>query len=233
VDEYIASLECQWLDITDLDHGGEATELPLSFVVNGEQFLCEGTPVLDENGRQRWEPTEFVNDFGAVIYRPMCEFMSGWQDNNQGGVTLSIYPEGGFVTQPCATEMFGPLRNCGFTAQTTPFPFPPQIINEGEDDEEVIPFACAPGQRVEMTCSVTNTAVPQTLRVCEYSSVLGTGTACVFEEALANVLVSGETAVSFTCPFIRGENEPGGRFSFYTAPLLNSDPRQPVSCTFN
>jgi hypothetical protein len=77
---------------------------------------------------------------------------------------------------------------------------------------------------------VANTAVPQTLRVCEYSDVLGTGVACAFEDALANVVVGGETAVSFTCPFIRDETEPGGRFAFYTSPLLDSDRRQPVSC---
>jgi hypothetical protein len=55
--------------------------------------------------------------------------------------------------------------------------------------------------------------------------------ACVFEEALANTIVGGETAVSFTCPFRRGQDEPGGRYALYASPLLNSDGRQPVECT--
>jgi hypothetical protein len=221
VDEYISSLECQWLDITDLEITEEAATIDLAFLVNREQFLCEGTPVLTENGQQAWEPTQFVNEFGATVYRPMCEFMPGWEENNSGAVGLTVYAEGSFVTQPCASELFGPLRNCGFT------PLPVPAVAEDEE----YPFSCTPGEQVELSCRAANTAAPQTVRVCEYSDVLGVGMACVFEEALANTIVGGETAVSFTCPFRRGQDEPGGRYALYASPLLNSDGRQPVECT--
>ena len=222
VDEYISSLECQWLDITDLEVAGQAATIDLAFLVNREQFLCEGSPILDENGRQVWEPTSFLNEFGATVYRPMCEFMPGWDENNSGAVELTIYPEGSYITQPCASELFGPLRNCGFRPQLDP----PALAA----DSEAKPFSCIAGEQVTMTCNVVNTAVPQTLRICEYSDVLGTGVACTFEDALANSVVGVETSVAFTCPFRRGEDEPGGRYAFYTSPLLNSDPYQSVQC---
>lgn len=43
-DDYIAGIECQWIDITDeaIPPGGKS--LPLTFEVNPEMFMCEGTP---------------------------------------------------------------------------------------------------------------------------------------------------------------------------------------------
>lgn len=50
--------------------------------------------------------------------------------------------------------------------------------------------------------------------------MLDTGVACTYEDALANVIVGqAETAINFTCPGARDAQEPGGRYSLYTAPL--------------
>jgi hypothetical protein len=43
-DDYVAGIECQWIDITDMDIPEGGTTLPLRFEVNPEAFLCEGTP---------------------------------------------------------------------------------------------------------------------------------------------------------------------------------------------
>lgn len=72
----------------------------------------------------------------------------------------------------------------------------------------------------------------QVLRACETSSVLGVGTACAFEDAVLNQIIRGETAeISFTCPFVRDENEPGGDCALYAAPLFSGDEFAEVSCT--
>ena len=93
-------------------------------------------------------------------------------------------------------------------------------------------FPCAPGEPVQLTCSVDGRDVPQVMRLCEYSTVLGTGVACTFGDSLANTIVTGETAgLEFTCPISRDENEPGGLFSLYTAPLSGDEEEsQPIRC---
>jgi hypothetical protein len=99
----------------------------------------------------------------------------------------------------------GPLRNCGFGEQTAD-------------------LACDPGETMSLDLQIPADAEPQVLRVCEVSAVLGVGTACVFEDALANVVVGqgGETA-EFTCPLSRSADEPGGLFALYSAPVFPAD----------
>ncbi len=218
VDEYGAGLDCQWIDITDILPATAVTQtLPLTFRSNTDQFLCEGQPILDENGEQQWAWSGLYTEEGLPIAYPLCDLIEDWDVNNEGTVQVVIPPTGSFVTDPCQSGEIGPRRNCGFTEQATD-------------------LTCAPGQQVRMRCEVTPEAdaapLAQAVRLCETSALLGTGTACTYEQALASLIVPENAPLefNFTCPFIRDDQEPGGLYSFYTAPAFSDDPAQGVSC---
>jgi hypothetical protein len=84
---------------------------------------------------------------------------------------------------------------------------------------------------VTLHCATRNDKPAQVVRVCETSSVLGTGVACVYRESLANAIVTDEeTPVTFTCPEARDAAEPGGHVSLYVAPVSHQDPVRVVDC---
>jgi hypothetical protein len=231
VDEYHAGLDCQWIDITDVEVPAEGISVTLGFTSNPDQFLCEGTPEFDEQGNPIWEPSGLETPDGREINRPACDFVPDWDVNNDDSTELFLLPVGGLVTEPCSGGQIGPLRNCGFSAQLTGVSLP----EEGEDSDVELPegaFACQPGQQVQLACSVGEDASPQVLRVCDFSHELGIGTACLELDALANEIVAAnESEFSFSCPAERGEKEPGGAYTFYTSPLFEEDATQTVSCT--
>jgi hypothetical protein len=229
-DEYKAGLDCQWIDITDLEFEEEPLTLPLTFRFNQDGFLCEGEPVLNENGELVWEPSGLRTAEGLPISRPQCNFVEDWDANNEGIHDVTIPPVGSFVTAPCTPEKLGPLRNCGFSEQPLP-PLP--TPTPADDEEEAAPvYRCTPGETVQLSCGIPTNAQPQVLRICEVSAALGVGTACTFEASLATGTVMGNGRdLSFTCPFPRDENEPGGDYAFYTAPLFPEDEGAVVSCT--
>jgi hypothetical protein len=98
-----------------------------------------------------------------------------------------------------------------------------------------------------VTLTVPDGAAPQVVRLTEFSHVLDAAIPARYEDSwvplqpgvsdqptmLANVIVraSGPTTVTFDCPAPRrgGRFEPGGKFGMYTAPVLPSDPRAPVT----
>jgi hypothetical protein len=215
-DEYIAGLDCQWIDITDLftPAPAEPQNVTLGFHFNPDQFLCEGTPQRDEDGNYVWLDTGFTSINGHTIRRPACDFTSDWETNNTATIDLAIPPTGGLVTAACGPGQIGPLRNCGFT-------------------ERESSLACTPGATVRLSCGVANGGSEQLLRLCESSAVLGVGTACTYTDALLNAIIgrSGTTEVSFSCPRPRDEAEPGGLYAVYTAPVFPADAAQPISCT--
>lgn len=218
VDEYQAGLDCQWIDITDLA-SDEPVTATLGFNSNTGQFICEGTPVLDEAGNVQWEPSGLTTVNGASINRPQCDFVPNWDANNSGAAQVVIPPTGGFVTAPCDRNHLGPLRNCGFS-----------------QPETAVSATCSPGFPVQLSCTIPDATNPQVIRVCEKSAVLGAGVDCVYQDALANVVVGDGAAantaeITFTCPFMKDANEPGGEFVLYTAPLLPNQPTQPITCT--
>lgn len=241
VDEYVAGLDCQWIDITDSVSGDEPVTLPLTFRFNQDGFLCEGQTVLDENGQLIWEPTGLRNQQGMPLSRPQCDFVDDWYATNEGTREVTVAPMGSYVTEPCQNGEIGPRRNCGFIEQPlpplpTPTPAPTATPDENGDIAESEPepvYRCQPGEPVELTCSLADEqAPPQVLRICEKSAVLGVGTACTYTAATANATISGpNTAVSFTCPAPRDENEPGGDYTFYTAPAFPEDEASAVVCT--
>jgi hypothetical protein len=186
-DEYIAGLDSQWVDITDLQPPPEGTIVRLGFTSNGDRFLCEGDLLVDENGVQLWEPSGFTTADGDSINRTQCDFIPGWEDNNQASAAVFVPQTGSFVTEPCANGELGPRRNCGFT----------------ELELSANERFCEPGEAVALTVPLPPEAEPLVLRVCEWSGALGAGVACTFENALQNQTITGETAVTFPCPPIR------------------------------
>ena len=236
VDEYHAGLDCQWIDITDVEVPAEGISVTLGFTSNPDQFLCEGTPVFDEQGNPVWEPSGLETSDGRDINRPACEFVDDWDVNNDDSLELFLLPAGGLMTDACAGGEIGPLRNCSFREQLDGVTLPQEDDEAGPEESEIeLPdgaFACQPGRQVRLSCSVDDGDAPQVLRLCEYSHELGGGMACLFQEALANEVITGdENEFNFTCPAERDEREPGGAFSLYTTPLFDEGDSQPVACT--
>jgi hypothetical protein len=205
-DEYIAGLDAQWVDITDLKLPAAGTAVQLGFKSNGDQFLCEGKPIVDENGVQLWEPSGFVALDGDSINRPQCDFIPDWDVNNLAIQEVFIPPSGSLVTTPCTNGEISPLRNCGFFE-----------VEMNEED-----LFCEQGTAVEITLPDSYTE-PLVIRACEWSNVLNTGVACSYETSLFNEIILDPTeAISFSCPLIRDSNDLEGKFSLYAFSLLEN-----------
>jgi len=215
-DQYNAGIECQWVDVTTIDTSAGPVTKPLGLESNPDQFLCEGTPVLDDDGDQVWEPTEFETDKGETVDRPKCDFVEKASANNyeELPVTLPI-PGEGMVTEPCTRGQLGPKRNCGYTYEKKL-------------------RSCTPGATVHLTCTTKSGVAPQALRICEGSNVLGAAVACTDEDALVTALpTTDDVAVSFECPQMRDEQEPGGKYGLYYGAIWPEDETAPVTCDVN
>ena len=213
-DNYNAGIDCQWIDVTGYDVSQGPVKDAIHETFNPDGFLCEGSPVLDTQGKQVYEPTTFTTAKGEPVDEPKCDFMTGWDGNNSRSEDVSLPALGeSFVTEPCDRGQLGPLRNCGFKKQS---------------DLE----ACTPGAKVKLHCTVPAGAAPQTVRLCESSKVLKSGTACTHGFALANSIVpEAGVDVTLTCPAARSAAEPGGVYSIYSSPLVDEDAAQTVTCT--
>jgi hypothetical protein len=190
---------------------------PLGFVSNPDGFLCEGDPVLDDNGDPVWEPTAFTTAKGETVDRPECTFMPKWDKNNAGKLDVTLpLPGEGLVTSPCTRGQLGLRRNCGYSYDHS--------VHE-----------CEPGKAARLRCSVPDDAAPQAVRLCEASAVLGAGVACVDADALAqsDVEAGGEVTLDFTCPKARDDSEPGGLYAVYAGPSFTEDAVSPVSCVLD
>jgi hypothetical protein len=208
-DDYIAGLDCQWIDITPVQGPVSA---PMSFEVNPDGFLCEGELQRDADGEPMFEPTEFINEHGDIESRFVCEQRENAMADNVATTTIDVPAEGGLVTEPCMRGQLGEKRNCGLL----------------ELDDAA---ACTPGETVTLSCSVSANAPTQLLRVCETSAKLGHAIPCTYRDALASASV-GETPidVSFTCPEARDADEPGGAYSTYAAPVITTDMDATITC---
>ena len=225
-DEYNFGIPGQWVDVTGVDTTSSHT---LSFLSNGDQFMCEGTLQYDAQGNLLFDPTSFINPAnGLPESRVRCDFLANWNTNNLGTTPVSS-PGGSFVTDACTRGQVGPIRDCGFTAQ-------PAL------------HGCTSGSTVTLTCTAGGSA-PQVLRVCENSAQLGTGVACTVGDSVANVVVgTTPTPVSFVCPAVRDaamvdsngvivpETQPGvGGYSLYQAAMGTLDPSDgapaQITCT--
>lgn len=211
-DTYIAGVECNWIDVTDVAIPAAGTTQDLKFKLNPDGFLCEGQPVLDSNGEQVYQPTSFVTETGEPVDRPVCDFTPGVMANDLGVQAVKVPKRGSIITAACGRDQAGPLRDCGFSEQTSK-------------------LSCTPGKTVKLRCSVSAEAENQVVRICESSSKLG-GTACMYREAIGNAVADGDGVnVNFKCPAARSATEPGGLYSLYVAPVLPTDAAAPVTCT--
>jgi hypothetical protein len=207
-DEYNFGISGQWVDVTNVD---TSYPQPLTFLSNPDQFLCEGQP-LDANGNPvdplnlsqiAFIPSGFYDNNGDPVLRNSCAFFNNWNADNLGSVRFSEPTVGSFVTQPCTRGQTGPLRDCGFQAES---PL----------------HSCTAGQPVKLRCESDD--APKVLRICEMSAQLGVGVACSFGDALANVIVDDHpTKVNFTCPAVRDDAGGAGGYSAYDAPVLAGD----------
>lgn len=208
-DDYIAGLECQWIDITPIVG---AFDVPLSFHLNPDGFLCEGELQLGADGKPLLEPTEFTNELGEIESRFVCEQREDASADNLATTLIEIPAEGGLITQPCTRGQLGDKRSCGLTKR---------------DDTGT----CMPGEPTVLSCSVPAGSMPQVLRVCETSAVLGEGIPCSYRDALSSMTI-GEmpVEVAFVCPEARDADEPGGGYSTYAGPMLTTDPEATIIC---
>ncbi|HEU5055421.1 MAG TPA: lysyl oxidase family protein, partial [Kofleriaceae bacterium] len=213
-DDYIAGIECQWVDVTSVDTAAAPVSGALAFDANPDGFLCEGSLVVDAEGNPTFEPTQYQTETGEVVHRFACDESDGWADDNRGETDVTLSVDGSYVTEPCRRGQLGHLRNCGFR----------------EQDDRV---ACEPGGSVRLDCVAAAGARPQAVRFCERSEVLGTGIACSWDAALAGgtVAAGAATRFTFTCPGPRDAHEPGGAYALYTAPAFPDDAAAPVTCT--
>jgi hypothetical protein len=211
-DTYIAGIECNWIDITNLAVPAAGTTQTLKFDLNPDNFICEGEPVTDSHGEQLFTPTGEVGENGEPIDRPLCDFFPGYDTNNHGQRSVTVPKDGGFITSTCARNQAGPLRDCGFK-------------------ERAENLSCRPGREVHLRCKTDTNVPPQVLRVCENSAGIGGVTACMYGDALTSPIIGSTwTNVDFTCPAVRDASEPGGSYGYFTAPVLPTDANRPVTC---
>lgn len=209
-DDYIAGLDCQWVDVTTVDATGGVTA-PLRFIVNPDEFLCEGALVLDEGGNPTFEPTEFRNEAGEIEQRFVCDRFPDANADNAVEAPVTLPEEGGLATAPCSRFLVGAERNCDYARQ------PGELI------------ACTPGETLTLSCTAASSALPVAVRVCEGSHALG-GIPCLHNEALGTATVEGAAVtVEVTCPVARDRVEVGGLVSVFRAGVVPGAPAA-VTC---
>jgi hypothetical protein len=210
-DDYIAGLDCQWIDITPVMSGEDVTAA-LTFNVNPDAFLCEGVVLRDADGNMLFEETTFLNEAGEPESAIACDPFDGWEADNVASVDVTVPADGGLVTASCERGSMGATRNCGWR----------------EQDENI---ACTPGTEFVTTCTNEATTA-QAVRACDYSQALGTGVACVYNDALGTLtLAAGESAeLPLTCPAARDAVETGGAWSLYVNAVVHGDAVGTVRC---
>ncbi len=201
-DDYIAGLDCQWVDVTSV-MSEEAVTAPLSFEYNPDDFLCEGQLITDENGQATFVETDFVNERGVNEKRFACEFTEGYKDDNKVTVDVTLPPYGGLLDSECSRYAIGEKRNCGFKALTN------------------TALSCTPGQPTQVVCRGANAQNPAIFRICEASQQLGV-IPCLYREQLASHILTedqGTLRFEITCPAARSELESGGKLGVYVGAI--------------
>ena len=232
-DVYEAGIPCQWIDVTDYPTTTGPVVSTLSANMNPDAMLCEGTPIIDNNGTQLWNLTSLVAMDGTPVFRPACSFGSNPSTlaNNYDSVPAILPQQGnGYVTGECAdkSQSHGSKRNCGYSL-----------------DSSNALLSCSPNGTVVASCALapattSSSVVPsQAIRFCESSISLGTGTACDYNRALLQVSVPAAVPTylpaqtfKFACPDARDSVEVGGAFSMYSGPLFLDDASVPVRCSY-
>jgi lysyl oxidase len=212
-DDYGIGLDCQWIDVTSLDTSSGPVTLPLAFTSNPDGFLCEGTPVLGDDGQPIFEATGLTTPAGDPVDRPKCSQFDAWNANNSKEVDVTVPTRGNFMTQPCTIPFLSPRRDCGLV-------------------EQAQPPSCTPGQQVQLSCSGGTPGAPQHVRVCSRSEALDASIPCGYLGARARADVTGDpVTLTFNCPQPLGAGEPGGTYSVFAMPFVSAGTAMPVTCT--
>jgi hypothetical protein len=199
-DDYYAGLDCQWIDVT----GQQAKKQMLKIALNPDNFLCEGTPILDKYKNYTWIATNFTFEGNKTVYRQACKFSSKYDKNNLEETEIDFKGKYSLVTLPCKRKgMLSPLKDCGFYIRY----------------DNLI---CSPNETTQIKLFNPEKEIPAVVRLCETSKVLGHSTQCEFINNLANLIIrSNETrTVSFKCPNFRSSEEPGGLYSILVSNLI-------------
>jgi hypothetical protein len=230
-DTYNIGIPCQWKDVTETPAG----TYTLAAEVNPDHLLCEGALQCDANDEQIWDDTAFTTC--SEGYDPeVCEVAQAarcapqaldangqplsWANNPDEAPSTHRACGLSYVTDSQSIYGFaqeiGPLRDTEFSFVGNP--------NQRSDQLR----GCTPGSSTTLKCTVPATSPTQVVRVCESSVALGCGTACRWQESLANVTVEpGKTvSVPFTCPAGRDGGrfgETGGAYSLYRAMAFGPD----------
>ncbi len=217
-DEYRAGLECQWLDVTDIDTSSAPVSGTRQYVSNPDGFLCEGTLQKTPSGMLEFTPTSFKTATGKPVDKPVCDYVPNWSANNTDTTPDTVPVDGdGYVTAPCIANQIGPLRNC-------------QLAKAPSASYRL---TCTPGATATLSCNVPAKSANQVVRACDYSEKLKTGNPCTYQASLGNALVvdGTTTQLKITCPGKLDADEPGGSISVYSGPAYNGDPAADVTCT--
>jgi hypothetical protein len=163
-DEYWQGLDCQWIDVTHL----HPSNYKLKVVVNPDDFICEGLPMLDpKTGQLAWVETDFRSSSNHTVYREACKYTHNYKKNNNLQTLVHFHGINTIVTLPCKRhEILSPVKDCGFEVQYDNLRCHPntkshiKILNRGPTHAIV--------------------------RLCETSHVLGHTIACEYVDALVN-----------------------------------------------
>ena len=236
-DDYIAGLDCQWIDVTNSTNYGWGK---LEETLNPDLFLCEGTPVTDAAGKPQFVQTNFT--FGPKnepVYRGACNFTPSFDQDNVNGVEVFLNPKGSFVTDKCSRYQLGEKRDCGFMTASASRK---TVIRNAQGSKEIrmAPFAgayeCRPNTTVKISLSLVpkpgfQTVTAAYIRVCEASRKLGQVIACEYVFALGSLTLSAALpsptlngTISFNCPASRPETGEGNLYGFLVSDYLKQIP---------
>jgi hypothetical protein len=145
--------------------------LELRVVVNPDDFICEGLPIIEPQVRRiAWEKTAFKSSSNHTVYREACKYTSNYKENNNLQTFVNYVGINTIVTLPCKRrETLSPVKDCGFEVQ--------------HDN-----LRCHPNKKSNIR--IMNRGSTQAIvRLCESSQVLGHSIACEYVNALANQYV--------------------------------------------
>ena len=218
-DAYQANIPCQDVDVTDNAVG----KIVFKSKINAWDVMCEGVPSINDTTCEPiYEDTNLTattlhsNETCYPVGRPVCYHHPNELDyfeDNEEEVKYEHRDCGlSYVTDPVSRygvdRESGPFKNTEFTL------YGAQLR------------ACAVPNvtQVVLSCTIPNSHSTndnsEIVRVCESSYRLQCGTACRWEDSIANKVIPPgpiHTLVSFTCPAARDNEEPGGYYSIYRA----------------
>lgn len=169
-DEYFIGLDCQWIDITDVEMKNEKEEFELAMEVNPQRLLCEGTPhsnkfidAKDKDGNPILGPN------GKPTKKLICDDNEKSYENNKEKVKVQIPKIGASVNEPCDTIEFGPNKNCDWKIQSAHSCTPNTQVTVNYPANESIIRACPSEFPCQYEDAITSEAKSNIQFICPTS----------------------------------------------------------------